>query len=55
LFIIGLLMLNNKLKITQMYVADILKTSIIRENVPKSPDFIDFLSYATPKTPIFRA
>jgi len=48
-------MLNNKLKIPQMYVADILKTSIIRENVPKRPDFIDFLSCGTLKTPIFRA
>ena len=38
-----------------MYVADILKTSIIHENVPEVLDFIDFFSKRSPERPIFEA
>ena len=38
-----------------MYVADILKTSIMYEKMAKTPDFIDFSQMRSPKTPIFKA
>jgi hypothetical protein len=48
-------MLNNKLKIDQMYVADILKTSVIHEKMAETLDFIDFFSFRPAKSPIFTA
>ena len=38
-----------------MYVADILKTSIMYENMAANPDFIDFFTFLTPERLIFRA